>query len=65
MKTTLKNALAVIEALREYVEAISPELAAQLPAMPGIDGFWMDDTESQLKNAIGMLPDSEESQAHE
>lgn len=65
MKSMLINAMAIIEGLREYVEAIPPELAAQLPGMPGVDGFWMDDTVSELKNAIDALPDDSEGQTHE
>ena len=48
----IEDALKVIRALREYVQAIPDEVAAKLPAMPGIDADWMDKVEADLAQAI-------------
>jgi hypothetical protein len=41
-----KDALTAIRALREWVQAVPDD--AQLPAMPGIDGDWLDEVEAAL-----------------
>ena len=48
----IEDALKVIRALREYVQAIPDEVAAKLPAMPGIDADWMDKVEADPAQAI-------------
>ena len=48
----MQEALQVIQALRCYVQAIPEEVAAKLPAMPGVDADWMDTVEADLKTAI-------------
>ncbi len=42
------EALQVIKALREWVMAVPADIAAALPAMPGIDANWMDAVEAAL-----------------
>lgn len=42
------EALQVIKALREWVMAVPADVAAALPAMPGIDADWMDAVEAAL-----------------
>ncbi|WP_155293360.1 hypothetical protein [Comamonas testosteroni] len=41
-----------IRALREYIQALPDEVVASLPAMPGIDGDWLDVLQANLKTAI-------------
>lgn len=49
---TLNSALAVIKGLREYIAAIPEDVVAQLPAMPGLDGDWMDSVQHDLELAV-------------
>ena len=53
------EALSIIRALREWVEAVPADVAAALPAMPGVDADWMDAVEAQLeaKQAAPQKPD--------
>lgn len=48
-----KEALSAIRALREWVRAVPDDVAAALPAMPGMDGDWLDSVE----RALSELPD--------
>lgn len=43
-----KDALSAIRALREWVQAVPDDVAASLPAMPGVDGDWLDRVEAEL-----------------
>ena len=46
-----KDALSAIRALREWVQAAPDDVAASLPAMPGVDGDWLDRVEVELSAA--------------
>lgn len=58
MKTTqtlLKDAEQAIQALREYIQALPEDVVATLPAMPampGIDGDWLDEVQTELTAAV-------------
>ena len=41
-----------IRALREYIQALPDDVVAALPAMPGIDGDWLDELQADLITAI-------------
>lgn len=41
-----------IRALREYIQALPDDVVAALPAMPGIDGDWLDELQADLRTAI-------------
>lgn len=45
----LADAALVISALREYIQAIPVDAAASFPAMPGIDGDWVEDVQDRLR----------------
>lgn len=49
--TEQPEALRAIRALREYIEAIPKDVADNLPAMPGVDGDWLDSVEGNLEAA--------------
>lgn len=51
-KKLLKDSEYAISALREYIKALPEEVVAALPAMPGIDGDWLDVLQADLKTAI-------------
>lgn len=44
-----------IGALREYIQALPEQMVAALPAMPGIDGDWLDVLQADLKAATASL----------
>lgn len=48
-KKLLVDAEYAIRSLREYIAAIPDETVAAFPAMPGIDGDWLDRVQSELK----------------
>jgi hypothetical protein len=50
-KKLLSDAAFAIAALQDYISAIPDEVAASLPAMPGIDGDWLSEVQEQLKVA--------------
>jgi hypothetical protein len=50
MKLLADSAYA-IAALREYIQAIPDEVAASLPAMPGVDGDWLTEVQENLRVA--------------
>lgn len=56
---TQAEALSLIRALRAWVEAVPDDVAAALPAMPGVDADWMDAIEAQLEaqQAAPQMPD--------
>lgn len=41
-----------IRALREYIQALPDDVVAALPAMPSIDGDWLDELQAGLRSAI-------------
>lgn len=45
------EAALAIAALREYIHAIPHDVIASLPAMPGIDGDWLDEVQESLRVA--------------
>ncbi len=47
MKALLQQAIEVIDALREWVEAVPKD--TPLPVMPGFDGDWLIDVHEALK----------------
>lgn len=47
----LADAAYAIAALREYIQAIPDEVAASLPAMPGVDGDWLAEVQENLRVA--------------
>lgn len=49
ISTVLDDALSVIRGLREYIAAIPSDTVATLPAMPGVDGDWVDATVANLQ----------------
>lgn len=51
-KKLLKDSEYAIRSLREYIQALPEEVVAALPAMPGIDGDWLDVLQADLKTAI-------------
>jgi hypothetical protein len=51
-KKLLTDSEFAIRALREYIHALPDDVVAALPAMPGIDGDWLDVLQADLKNAI-------------
>lgn len=51
-KNLLSDSELAIRALREYIHALPDEVVAALPAMPGIDGDWLDMVQAELKKAI-------------
>lgn len=51
-KKLLRDSEFAICALREYIKALPDEVVAQLPAMPGIEGDWLDLLQADLKTAI-------------
>lgn len=53
-KTLLQEAALAIRSLREWVQAVPEDIA--LPAMPGMDGDWLDDVEDQLRKATQTTP---------
>lgn len=44
ISSVLEDAMRVIHGLREYIAAIPSDTVAAFPAMPGIDGDWVDAT---------------------
>lgn len=50
------EALKVINALREWVMAVPADVAASLPAMPGIDADWMDGVVAALTARVQAEP---------
>lgn len=42
------EALSAIRALREWIKAVPADVAAALPAMPGVDADWLDMVEGEL-----------------
>jgi hypothetical protein len=48
-KELLKEAAEAIELLREWIAAVPKDV--ELPAMPGVDGDWLDDVQSRLKSS--------------
>lgn len=51
-KQLLTDSEFAISALREYIQALPGDVVASLPAMPGIDGDWLDMLQADLKTAI-------------
>lgn len=51
-KRLLTDSEFAIRGLREYIQALPDEVVATLPAMPGIDGDWLDELQANLKAAI-------------
>lgn len=51
-KELLKDSEVAIRALREYIQALPDDVVAALPAMPGIDGDWLDELQADLRTAI-------------
>lgn len=51
ISTVLDDALSVIRGLREYIAAIPSDTVATFPAMPGVDGDWVDTTVANLQAA--------------
>lgn len=51
-KELLKDSEFAIRALREYIQALPDDVVAALPAMPGIDGDWLDALQTDLNSAI-------------
>jgi hypothetical protein len=51
-KQLLKDSELAIRALREYIQALPGEVVAALPAMPGVDGDWLDVLQADLKAAV-------------
>ena len=51
-KQLLTDSEFAIRALREYIQALPNEVIASLPAMPGIDGDWLDVLQANLMTAI-------------
>lgn len=49
-KKSIQEALEVIQALREYVQAIPSDVV--LPTMPGVSADWMDEVESTLQEQL-------------
>ena len=49
----LADAAYAVQALREYIEAIPSDVAASFPAMPGIDGDWLDELQGRLTASGG------------
>ena len=47
----LSDSELAIRALRAYIQAIPDEVVAALPAMPGIDGDWLDELQADLRSA--------------
>lgn len=52
-KKLLADAVTAIAALREYIQAIPDDVVAALPAMPGVDGDWLEIVQASLKAAAG------------
>lgn len=50
-KKLLTDSEFAIRALREYIQALPDDVVAALPAMPGIDGDWLDELQADLKTA--------------
>jgi hypothetical protein len=50
-KKLLSDAAFAIEALRECIQAIPADVAASLPAMPGVDGDWLSEVQENLRIA--------------
>ena len=51
-QTLLRDASQAIQALREYSQALPDDVVAALPAMPGIDGDWLDGVQTELTAAV-------------
>jgi hypothetical protein len=51
-KKLLTDSEFAIRALREYIQALPDDVVAKLPAMPGIDGDWLDGLQVELNAAI-------------
>lgn len=49
-RAALVNALAAHHAMREWIMAVPKDV--QLPAMPGIDGDWLDEVGRQISVAL-------------
>ena len=49
-KEVMQQALEAHKMLRDWIKAVPQEVA--LPAMPGIDGDWLDEVESNLRAAL-------------
>lgn len=50
-KKLLTESECAIRALREYIQALPDDVVAKLPAMPGVDGDWLDVLQANLKAA--------------
>ena len=51
-KQLLTESEFAIHALREYIQALPDAVVASRPAMPGIDGDWLDVLQANLKTTI-------------
>lgn len=56
---TLKLALEAHRALREWINAVPKD--TPLPAMPGIDGDWLDEVDLKIQTALAEQPAQQES----
>lgn len=54
-KRLLADAACAIQALREWIHAVPDDVAASLPAMPGVDGDWLDEVQAGLKAATAPI----------
>ncbi len=54
LRKLLTDSEFAIVALREYIQALPDEVVANLPAMPGIDGDWLDGLLVKLKTAAAV-----------
>lgn len=48
----LRQCAYAIRALREHLQAIPSDVVATLPAMPGVDGDWLDQVQDSLQVAV-------------
>lgn len=49
---SLSDLLTVAKAYQEWIKAVPDEVAASLPAMPGIDGDWADEVMYKAKSLV-------------
>ena len=51
-KKLLVDTESAITALREWIHAVPADVVAARPAMPGIDGDWLESVHTDLKAAV-------------
>lgn len=52
IESALSELVEVVAGYQEYINALPEDVVAKLPAMPGIDGDWADETIDTAKQLI-------------